>query len=144
MACSGHTSAQARHLLQSASVVSPAAMSCRLMPSGQARTHRSHEAPRDSARHFSALRCGRKVRLSPLMRESRAPKGQNFAHQRGNRITSAAMSAIKAMMVQVVSPKANRRMTRSTVAKVRPTGHTRQNTGKPNTSVLPRAAARMP
>ena len=48
------------------------------------------------------------------------------------------------MMVQVVSPKANRRMTKSTVAKVSPMGHTRQNTGNPKTSVLPRAAARMP
>ena len=32
MARSGHTSAHARHLLQSLSVVSPAATSCRLMP----------------------------------------------------------------------------------------------------------------
>ena len=35
----------------------------------------------------------------------------------------------------VISPAANRRHTTSTVANVSPMGHTRQNTGKPNTAV---------
>ena len=50
----------------------------------------------------------------------------------------------KATTVHVASPNANRRMTSSTVANVRPIGQTRQNTGKPKTSVEPNAAARMP
>ena len=50
----------------------------------------------------------------------------------------------KATTVHVASPNANRRMTSSTVANVRPIGQTRQNTGKPKTSEEPNAAARMP
>ena len=76
MACSGHTSAHARHLLQSLSVVSPAATSCRLMPSGHACSHRLQALPRPSRRHFSASIWGRNVRFSPLNSESSAPRGQ--------------------------------------------------------------------
>ncbi len=144
MACSGHTSAHARHLLQSLSVVSPAATSCRLMPSGHACSHRLQALPRPSRRHFSASIWGRNVRFSPLNSESSAPRGQKRWHHFGSSRTSNAMMTGKATTVHVASPNANRRMTSSTVANVRPIGQTRQNTGKPKTSVEPNAAARMP
>ena len=87
---------------------------------------------------------GLNVRFNPLNRESSAPNGQKRWHHFGSSKTSIAMMAGNASTVQVVSPNANSRMTKSTVANVRPMGQIRQNTGKPNTSVDPSAAAKMP
>ena len=114
------------------------------MPSGHACSHRLQALPRPSRRHFSASTWGRNVRFSPLNSESNAPNGQKRWHHFGSSRISSAMMAGKATTVHVASPNANRRMTSSTVANVRPIGQTRQNTGKPKTSVEPNAAARMP
>ena len=73
-----------------------------------------------------------------------AESGHSLWHHFLNSSTSAISSAGTTMSDQVTSPCENRLMTSRMVANVSPMGQTRQNTGKPKTSVEPNAAARMP
>ena len=105
------------------------------MPWGHTAAHTSQEAPSTVSRHFASFTCGTKVRFALPMRLMRALMGQKVLHHLRKNTTSAKSSAGTRITPQATSPKANRRMTSTMVAKVRPMGQMRQNTGNPNTAV---------
>ena len=87
-------------------------------------------------RHTSAWDVGRKVQFARDRRESSAPKGQKRWHHERNATSSISKMAGNTNNDQVTSLNWNKRHTTTSVPKVSPTGHTRQNTGKPNSAVV--------
>ncbi len=135
MALVGQASTQARQRVQSAVVSSPNSGWRRLMSNSHTSAHLLHDAPLAVSRHFSSLITGTKVREKRPTRFMRADSGQKRVHHfRKNTSSTMSMAGMR-MMPMVASPAEKARHSTSTVAKVRPTGHTRQNTGKPNTAV---------
>lgn len=111
------------------------------MPWGHTAAHTSQEVPWALSRHFALSMAGTKVRFALPTRLMSALMGQNVLHHLRKNTTSASKSAGTRMTPQATSPKANRRMTSTMVAKVRPMGQMRQNTGKPKTAGREQGAA---
>ncbi len=139
MALVGHTSMQSRQRVQSAMVRSPNSGWRILMSASHTSAQREQEASLAVSRHLASSITGTKVREKRDTRFISADSGQKLLHHL--RRTNSSMMSIAGMRIRpmVASPWANARQNSSTVAKVRPTGHTRQNTGNPNTAVESRA-----
>ena len=79
------------------------------------------------------------MRFALATSDTRALTGQIFVHHfRRNTVSSAKMVG-KMTRPHDVSLNWNRCQSPMNVANVSPMGHTRQNTGKPNTAVAPKA-----
>ena len=87
---------------------------------------------------------GANVRLKRANRPSSAPTGHNVAHHFRSTASSSTMSAGNTMTSITSSLNATSRMSANTVANTSPIGHTRQNTGNPNTSVVANVTPRTP
>ena len=79
---------------------------------------------------------GMPVRLKREKRLMNAEMGQNRPHHLRKNTSSMTSMAGTNRSDQFKSPAPNRLTSKATAAKVRPTGHTRQNTGNPNTAVV--------
>ena len=105
------------------------------MFSGQARTHAPQVAPLEVSRHLPVSTVGTNVLFALPTSDMRAPSGQSAWHHLRKNTTSARRISGATSTIQLASPVRNRFATKNSVANVRPTGHTRQNTGNPKISV---------
>ena len=105
------------------------------MSASHATAQREQGVPFTVSRHFVSLITGSAVLLKRPTRFMSAASGQKRVHHlRSTNTSTMSMSGTSTAAI-VMSPNANRRHTKSTVANVRPTGQTRQNTGKPKIAV---------
>ena len=105
------------------------------MSASHTMAQRLQAVPFDVSRHFASSITGLNVRLKRPIRFMRPAMGQKRVHHLRRKTSS--MISINGMRTTatVMSALANRRQNTNTVAKVRPMGHTRQNTGKPKMAV---------
>ena len=97
---------------------------------------RLQAVPLAVSRQRSLSMTGMPVRLKREKRLMNAEMGQNRPHHLRKNTSSMTSMAGTNRSDQFKSPAPNRLTSKATAAKVRPTGHTRQNTGNPNTAVV--------
>ena len=130
----GHASTHARQRVQSASECSPSSGWRRLMSASQATAHSEQGVPLAVSRHLASSMTGLHVRLNRDARFMSPARGQIREHHLRKSTSSTTSMAGISTTDHVMSPAANSRHSKSTVANESPMGHTRQNTGKPNTA----------
>ena len=96
--------------------------------------HRLQAVPFGRFRQRSLSITGTAVRLKREKRLMNAEMGQNRPHHLRKNTSSMTSMAGTNRSDQFKSPAPNRLTSKATAAKVRPTGHTRQNTGNPEHS----------
>ena len=101
--------------------------------SGHASTHEWQSIPLPR-KHFDCSTRGRSVRFAFAMSEVSALIGQIFEHHFRSTVSSKTRIIGKTTSAHDGSLNWNRCQRPISVANVRPTGHTRQNTGNPNTA----------
>lgn len=138
MALAGQLSVQRPHLVHSG-----IRSECGSSFSGHASTHARQSTPLDRRHAAASTRGFSNGALAPTS-DSSAPSGHSVWHHRRKTTNSSTRIAGNTSRDQVGACSANARHTATSVANIKPTGHTRQNTGNPNTAVETNAPASTP
>lgn len=138
IACMGQELEQSLHFVQRERLCC-AKGSCKSISSLQTLLQMLQSDPFVVFKHLFVSILGLKKRFKRLIIETKAPRGQNFLHVKRKKTSSSANTAGKTNRDHVGSLNCISLHALTMTANVNPTGQMRQNTGKPNNKVEPKA-----